>query len=83
MQTRSLSFERDIRPLFRDVDVKHMSAMDVFLDDYAYMSDAQNAKAVLEYLNGTQQPQMPPGGPFWSEEQLNLFSQWMEQGRRP
>jgi len=83
MQTQSLSFERDIRPLFRPVDVKHMSAMDVLLDDYTYMSDAQNAKAVLEWLNGTRQPQMPPGGPFWSEEQLNLFSQWMEQGRRP
>ncbi len=81
MQTGSVSFERDIRPLFRPVDIKHMSAMDVALDDYAYMSDAQNAQAVLEYLNGTKQPQMPPGGPFWNEEQLNLFARWMEQGR--
>jgi hypothetical protein len=83
MQTSSLSFERDIRPLFRPVDIQHMSALEVFLDDYTYMSDAQNAKTVLEYLNGKQQPQMPPGGPFWSEEQLNLFSRWMEQGRQP
>lgn len=83
MQADSRSFERDIRPLFRPIDLKHMSGMGVLLDDYAYMSDAQNAKTVLEYLNGTQQPQMPPDGPFWSEEQLNLFSQWLAQGCPP
>lgn len=83
MQTRALSFERDIRPLFRPVDIEHMSGMDVLLDDYTYMSDATNAQAVYEYLAGKQQPQMPPGGPFWSSEQLSLFTQWIEQGRQP
>lgn len=83
MQTGSISFERDIRPLFRPVDIKHMSAMDVLLDNYEYMSDAQNAQAVYEYLSGSKQPQMPPGGPFWSQEQLDRFTQWMQQGRQP
>jgi hypothetical protein len=83
METGSVSFERDIRPLFRPVDLQHMSAMDVYLDDYTFMSDAQNAQTVLEYLNGTQQPQMPPGGPFWSDEQLKLFARWIEDGRQP
>lgn len=44
---------------------------------------AVNAQAVLEYLNGTKQPQMPPGEPYWSDDQLKLFTRWMEQGRRP
>lgn len=83
MQTRALSFERDIRPLFRQVDVEHMAGLDVLLDDYAYMSNAQNAQATYDRLKGTKQPQMPPGGPFWSDEQLSLFAQWMEQGRQP
>jgi hypothetical protein len=83
MQTSALSFERDIRPLFRPVDIDHMSGMDVLLDDYAYMSNAQNAQAVYEYLSGTKQPRMPPGGPFWSDEHLSLFARWMEQGRQP
>jgi hypothetical protein len=83
MQNAPVSFERDIRPLFRPVDLKHMSAMDVNLDNYTFMSDPENAQSVFEYLNGTQQPQMPPGGPFWSEEQLALFARWMEQGRQP
>jgi hypothetical protein len=83
MQSNPISFERDIRPLFRAIDLEHMSAMDVLLDDYAYMSNAKNAQAVYEYLDGTQQPQMPPGGPFWSDDQLSLFARWMEQGRQP
>lgn len=83
MQTSKLSFDRDIRPLFRPIDIEHMSALDVLLDDYTYMSNPENAQAVLEYLKGTQQPQMPPGGPYWSGEQLTLFAQWMEQGRQP
>lgn len=83
MQAASVSFERDIRPLFRPVDIQHMSAMDVALDDYTFMSEPENAQKVLEFLNGTQQPQMPPGGPYWSEEQLNLFARWIEQGRQP
>lgn len=81
MQTSATSFERDIRPLFRPIDIEHMSGFGVQLDDYTYMSNAANAQAVLEYLNGTQQPQMPPGGPYWSDDQLKLFTQWMEQGR--
>lgn len=83
MANDAVSFERDIKPLFRKIDIDHMSGMDVMLDDYAYMSDKQNAQAVLEFLDGTRQPQMPPGGPFWSVEQIGLFSRWMEQGCKP
>ena len=83
MADNVVSFERDIKPLFRQVDIDHMSGFDVLLDDYGYMSDGKNAQSVLDFLNGTRQPQMPPGGPFWSVEQLALFSRWMEQGRNP
>lgn len=83
MTNGTVSFERDVKPLFRQIDIDHMSGMGVLLDDHAYMSDRQNAQAVLEFLNGTRQPQMPPGGPFWSVEQIALFSRWMEQGCMP
>jgi hypothetical protein len=81
MEKGVISFARDIQPLFRPVDIQHMSPMGVLLDDYAYMSDAQNAQAVYEYLTGERQPQMPPGGPYWGEAQLQLFSDWMSGGR--
>jgi hypothetical protein len=83
VQTSALSFGRDIRPLFRPVDIEHMSRVGVLLDDYTYMADPTNAQAVLEYLNGTRGPRMPPGGPYWSDQQLKLFTQWMEQGYKP
>jgi hypothetical protein len=83
MEKSSVSFAKDILPLFRQVDKEHMSAMEVYLDDYTFMSDPAHAQSVYEYLNGTQQPQMPPGGPYWTKEQLNLFSAWMAGGRKP
>jgi hypothetical protein len=78
----SVSFERDIRPLFREIDIDHMGPMGVALDDYAYMSDAANAKSVYEYLTGDQEPRMPIDGPYWTQEQLDLYSRWVEGGRR-
>lgn len=83
MANDAVSFERDIKPLFRQVDIDHMSGFDVLLDDYDYMSNAQNAHAVLQFLKGARQPQMPPGGPFWSDEQLGLLSRWIEGGYQP
>ena len=80
-----VSFARDIRPLFRDVDISHMRSLDVKLDDYSYMSDPGNAKRVLATLsphNG-EPPSMPPGGPYWTPSQLSLFVQWEKEGYQP
>ena len=69
-----VSFERDIRPLFRQIDIDHMNKHHVLLDDYAYMSDPSNdhgnAKAVEDTLTNQS---MPPGGPYWRNEQLDLL----------
>jgi hypothetical protein len=34
-----VSFARDILPMFRPIDVEHMSKHNIVLDDYTYMSD--------------------------------------------
>ena len=78
----SVSFERDIKPLFREIDLDHMGPMGVPLDDYEYMSEPSNAQSVYEYLTGDQEPRMPIGGPYWTQEQLELYSRWLEAGRR-
>jgi hypothetical protein len=76
-----VSFNNDIKPLFRPIDVEHMKRGSVLLDDYAYMSSATNdhanAKAVLNTLT---KKTMPPGGPFWPQDQLDLFAKWMSDG---
>ena len=75
----SVSFKTDILPLFQPQDIACMSGMGVMLDDYTYMSQPANAKAVYDHLTGTVQPQMPLGGPYWSTAQIALFKTWMTE----
>jgi uncharacterized protein (UPF0262 family) len=83
----TVSFAKDILPLFRAIDIAHMKPHDVLLDDYSYMSapdtSHQNATDVYDYLSGAQKPRMPIGGPYWTDTQLSLYSQWMSDGYLP
>jgi hypothetical protein len=80
-----VSFAADIKPLFRDVDVSHMKRLGVELDNYSYMSNPENAEAVLATLSPQdgEPPSMPPGGPYWTASQLDLFEQWQKDGYQP
>ncbi len=79
-----VSFSRDIKPMFRKVDIDHMKVRGVHLDDYQYMSDMTkhyaNAEAVQASLVGQT---IPPGGPFWTAEQLGLYGRWRTEGYQP
>lgn len=80
-----VSYAADIKPLFRTIDISHMQRYGVKLDDYSYMSNPDNANAVLATLspqNG-KPASMPPGGPYWTEAQLTLFKQWQKDGYQP
>ena len=70
------SFERDIRPLFREDDIDAMS----FAFDLASYDDVRdNADEIYERLNdGT----MPCDGE-WPEEQTNRFRAWIDSGMTP
>jgi hypothetical protein len=80
-----VSFATDIKPLFRDIDIAHMKRFGVKLDDYTYMSNPANADAVLATLSprDDEPPSMPPGGPHWTADQLNLFVRWQKDGYQP
>ena len=86
------SFAVDIAGLFRSVDVSCMANVGdgIFINDYAYMSDPKgdevfpdyaNARHVYARLAGTETPRMPKGGPFWSEDSLQLLKSWIDDGR--
>jgi hypothetical protein len=87
------SFEKDVKPLFRQQDVDCMSDMGVALTDYGYMSaaaandkypDHANARDVYcHLLPSACTPRMPMGGPYWSQGQLDIFNQWMIDGFLP
>jgi hypothetical protein len=80
-----VSFARDIKPLFRPVDISHMKSHGIKLDDYAFMSDPDNADKVLGTLSphDGNPPSMPPGGRYWTEDKLALFAQWQNEGYQP
>jgi hypothetical protein len=70
---KPISFEHDIKPLFREGDRRSMRwAFDLWSHDDV----AGNSEAILERLrNGT----MPCDG-AWPDEQTALFSRWVEAG---
>jgi hypothetical protein len=81
-----------ISALFTPRDTLCMNPKGVLLTDYDYMSDDAgdgtyadhaNANHVYARLTGTEQPQMPMGGPFWTQTNLDLFDQWMQDGYQP
>jgi len=78
-QAQTVSFAHDIRPLFQPIDIQHMKPFGVKLDDYAYMSDPNNAKLVYDRLTGAKLPIMPPSGK-WPDDKLALFKAWMDAG---
>jgi len=80
-----VSFSVDIKPLFRVIDISHMKRFGVSLDDHSYMSNPNNANKVFANLSphDGQPPSMPPGGPYWTTEQLALFAQWQKDGYQP
>ncbi|HZD49833.1 MAG TPA: hypothetical protein VE178_13920, partial [Silvibacterium sp.] len=68
----AVSFANDIKPLFREIDIKHMKVGGVPLDDFAWMSNPANADSVLQTVVGNP-PSMPPGGPYWTVDQVALL----------
>lgn len=72
----AVSYTANIRPLFRDGDIKCMKAAGVLLDDAAWMSVPANAQHVLHAVSSGK---MPPDAP-WPEERVALLQQWIEAG---
>ena len=69
-----LSFERDIRPMFRDKDRDSMmQAFDLF--DYADVAD--NADAIVGALRSGQMPCDDP----WPDAQVDKLQQWIDDGK--
>ena len=48
----AISFSKDIKPMFRQVDIDHMKIHGVNLDDYQYMADATKSYANAQAVRG-------------------------------
>jgi hypothetical protein len=73
------SFIRDVAPLFRPVDVEHMTDFGIDLSDYQSVKDA--AALIAERLRANDDSVMPPHPHRrWTAAQIALFDQWVADG---
>jgi len=72
-QGDKLSFERDIKPLFRTKDRDSMQAAFDLLD---YADVVEHADAIVDALRGGQ---IPCDG-AWPESQVEKLQQWIDTG---
>jgi hypothetical protein len=74
MATEPISFETDVKPLFRERD---RSSMEFAFDLWSADDVSQNADAILDRLKaGT----MPCDG-AWPKAQVDLFERWVASGK--
>jgi hypothetical protein len=80
--TAIVSFDRDIKPLFSEIDIDHMSG---HFDLSKFEDVRDNSQSILSHLKSTGIHMMPPasaGGP-WSADKISLFEKWISDGRQP
>jgi hypothetical protein len=71
--TEPVSFEKHIKPLFREGDRRSMTFA---FDLWDYEDVAKNAAAILMRLRDGS---MPCDG-SWPEQQVDLFARWVDSG---
>ena len=71
-----VGYERNVRPLFREVDRRSMRFA---FDLWSHEDVSDHAEAILDRL---QAGAMPCDG-AWSEEKVEVFRRWIESGRPP
>jgi hypothetical protein len=70
----SLSFESDIKPLFREQD---RSAMSFAFDLWSYADVSENADAILERLRDGSMP----CDTVWPKDRIDTFEHWVASGK--
>jgi hypothetical protein len=71
-----VSFERDVKPLFRETDRESMRES---FDLWGYDDVVENAAAILGVLEAGS---MPCDG-AWPDQQVDLFRRWVDAGTPP
>jgi hypothetical protein len=79
-QLATTSFRRDIAPLFRPVDIKHMGELRLDLRDRAVA--AKRDTEILQRLKSTDPFEVmpPPPDQRWTRGQIDLFARWVDEG---
>jgi hypothetical protein len=76
-----LSFAKDIRPMFTDLDVDHMKPAGIDLSDRADVE--KHAAAIYETVSYGSMPPRNSGEPRWTTEMCDRFKRWQSEGFAP
>lgn len=74
MSAEPVSFERDVKPLFRERDRGSMSS---HFDLWSYDDVSANSDAILDVLESGS---MPCDGP-WDPDRVENFRRWVQGGK--
>jgi hypothetical protein len=74
----ALSFVKDIRPMFTDMDVDHMKRAGLDLSDHD--SVTAHADAIYATVSMGTMPPASSGETRWSAEMCARFKSWQTQG---
>ena len=72
----ALSFQRDIKPLFTEMDRDHMMGS---FDLWDYMEVKNNADAIYDSVKSGSMPP-PDVEPTWDTAKVAKFKQWIDEG---
>jgi hypothetical protein len=76
----AVSFKRDIRSMFTDMDIEHMrKAMDLGSRDSVFL----HADAIYEAVSSGRMPPSSSGELPWTPEMCATFKAWKDQGGEP
>jgi len=78
---RLLSFAKDIRPMFTEMDVAHMKPAGIDLSDAN--SVKVHADAIYQTVSSGVMPPPSSGEARWSTQMCETFKQWQQEGCRP
>jgi hypothetical protein len=74
----AVSFAKDIRPLFTDLDVAHMKRAGMDLSSHDDVT--AHADAIYQTVSSGSMPPPSAGEPRWTEDMCALFKRWQTQG---
>jgi hypothetical protein len=73
----ALSFAKDIRPMFTDMDVDHMKGMMNLADRDSVF---QHADAIYDSVSHGRMPPASSGETRWTSDMCATFKAWKDQG---
>ncbi len=81
MADQALSFSKDIRPMFTDLDVEHMRPFGMDLSQYDDVK--AHAGAIYSVVVNGAMPPSSSGEARWTPEQCERFKAWQTQNCPP